>query len=57
MKLAGFDLTGPIGTKATLGLVVLQADETLEQDFHAAVFRPGCGDLHQPDRLGRGIVD
>jgi maleate isomerase len=33
MKRVGFDLTGPIGTKATLGLVVLQADETLEQDF------------------------
>jgi len=33
MKQARFDLTGPIGTKATLGLVVLQADETLEQDF------------------------
>lgn len=33
MKQAGFDLTGPIGSKATLGLVVLQADETLEQDF------------------------
>lgn len=33
MKQAGFDLTGPIGSKATLGLVVLQADETIEQDF------------------------
>ncbi|SOE12525.1 maleate isomerase [Hoeflea halophila] len=33
MKRAGFELTGPIGAKATLGLVVLQADETLEQDF------------------------
>ncbi len=33
MKHIGFDLTGPIGAKATLGLVVLQADETLEQDF------------------------
>jgi len=33
MKQIGFDLTGPIGSKATLGLVVLQADETLEQDF------------------------
>ena len=33
MKQADFDLTGPIGAKATLGLVVLQADETLEQDF------------------------
>lgn len=33
MKQIGFDLVGPIGSKATLGLVVLQADETLEQDF------------------------
>ena len=33
MKQIGFDLTGAIGSKATLGLVVLQADETLEQDF------------------------
>lgn len=33
MKPVGFDLVGPIGSKATLGLVVLQADETLEQDF------------------------
>ena len=27
-----FTLTTPIGTRATLGLIVLQADETLEQD-------------------------
>ncbi|MCV2868430.1 aspartate/glutamate racemase family protein [Defluviimonas sp. WL0002] len=33
MKTVGFDLVGPIGAKATLGLIVLQADETLEQDF------------------------
>jgi len=33
MKQIGFELTSPIGSKATLGLVVLQADETLEQDF------------------------
>jgi maleate isomerase len=33
MKQIGFDLMGPIGSKATLGLVILQADETLEQDF------------------------
>lgn len=33
--MAGFPyrLTGPIGTRATLGLIVLQVDETLEQDF------------------------
>lgn len=28
-----YDLAGPIGSRATLGLVVLQVDETLEQDF------------------------
>ena len=28
-----YDLTDRIGTRATLGLVVLQTDETLEQDF------------------------
>ena len=33
MKQASFELIGPIGSRATLGLVVLQADETLEQDF------------------------
>ena len=33
MKQIGYELTGPSGSAATLGLVVLQADETLEQDF------------------------
>jgi len=28
-----YALTGPIGTAATLGLIVLQVDETIEQDF------------------------
>lgn len=28
-----YDLTGPIGTGGTLGLIVLQVDETLEQDM------------------------
>ena len=28
-----YELTGPIGTQAVLGLIVLQTDETLEQDF------------------------
>ena len=32
MRQADFDLAGPIGA-TTMGLVVLQADETLEQDF------------------------
>ncbi|PSL20082.1 maleate cis-trans isomerase family protein [Shimia abyssi] len=33
MDIAPFTLTGPIGTTATLGLIVLQFDETLEQDM------------------------
>ncbi|MCG3267176.1 Asp/Glu racemase [Yoonia sp. I 8.24] len=33
MKTYPYHLTGPIGTAATLGLVVLQVDETIEQDF------------------------
>jgi len=41
MKRVGYDLTGPIGTKATLGLIVLQADETLEQDFRRLFTDPG----------------
>lgn len=28
-----YDLTGPIGSAATLGLIVLQSDETVEQDI------------------------
>ncbi|MFT4792887.1 MAG: maleate isomerase [Paracoccaceae bacterium] len=28
-----YTLTGPIGTRASLGLIVLQADEVIEQDF------------------------
>jgi len=28
-----YRLTGPIGAKGTLGLIVLQADQTIEQDF------------------------
>ena len=34
-------LTGPIGTKATLGLIVLQVDETIEQDFRRIFTDPG----------------
>ncbi len=33
MRQMTYGLTGPIGTNATLGLIVLQADETLEQDM------------------------
>lgn len=29
----GYELTGPIGSRATLGLIALQADETIEHDF------------------------
>ena len=28
-----YRLTGPIGSAATLGLIALQVDETIEQDF------------------------
>jgi maleate isomerase len=28
-----YTLTGPIGSVASLGLIVLQADEVIEQDF------------------------
>ncbi|WP_323786013.1 aspartate/glutamate racemase family protein [Thalassovita sp.] len=35
-----YRLTGPIGTKATLGLIVLQVDETVEQDFRRAFALP-----------------
>lgn len=33
MTSAPYALTGPIGARASLGLIVLQADEVLEQDF------------------------
>ena len=36
-----FELGAPIGTEATLGLVVLQADETIEHDFRRLL--PGTG--------------
>ncbi|CUH65836.1 Maleate isomerase [Thalassovita gelatinovora] len=35
-----YRLTGPIGAKATLGLIVLQVDETVEQDFRRAFAVP-----------------
>ncbi|NBQ51657.1 MAG: Asp/Glu racemase, partial [Marivivens sp.] len=28
-----YDLTGPIGSSAILGLIALSTDETVEQDF------------------------
>ncbi|MGB3243348.1 MAG: Asp/Glu racemase [Sulfitobacter sp.] len=35
-----YTLEGPIGTRATLGLVVLQTDETLEHDFRRLFTAP-----------------
>lgn len=35
-----YRLTGPIGTQATLGLIVLQEDETVEQDFRRLFAAP-----------------
>ena len=35
-----YALTGPIGSAATLGLVVLQVDETIEQDFQRLFCSP-----------------
>jgi len=36
-----YRLSGPIGTKATLGLIVLQVDETIEHDFRRLFADPG----------------
>lgn len=36
-----YQVTGAIGTRATLGLVVLQVDETIEQDFRRLFPDPG----------------
>ncbi len=36
-----YTLTGPIGHKATLGLIVLQVDETVEQDMRRVFADPG----------------
>ncbi len=36
-----YDLTGPIGHRATLGLIALQADETVEPELHHLFARPG----------------
>lgn len=40
MRAFEYDLTDPIGHRATLGLVVLQSDETLEAEMHQ-MFAPG----------------
>jgi len=52
MKTVGFELTGPIGSQATLGLIVLQADETLEQDFRRLF--PGRGIALYVSRIPSG---
>ena len=36
-----YDLVGPIGARGTLGLIVLQVDETIEQDFRRLFPDPG----------------
>ncbi len=41
MTHAPYDLIGSIGTTATLGLIVLQTDETIEQDFRRLLSDPG----------------
>lgn len=35
-----YDLTGPIGSRASLGLIVLQVDETIEHDFRRIFSSP-----------------
>ncbi|SMX38184.1 maleate cis-trans isomerase family protein [Octadecabacter ascidiaceicola] len=61
-----YDLTGPIGSAATLGVVVLQVDETLEQDFRRLFARPDValyvsripsGDNLTPDTIAQMAID
>lgn len=40
MTTASYTLAGPIGTRASLGLVVLQTDETIEHDFRRLIPEP-----------------
>ncbi|MBE1296355.1 maleate cis-trans isomerase family protein [Phycobacter azelaicus] len=47
-----YDLTGPIGSRATLGLIVLQVDETLEQDMRRLL--PGGDVAHHVTRIPSG---
>ncbi len=35
-----YEMTGPIGSRAVLGLIALQADETIEQDFRRCFPQP-----------------
>ena len=41
MTRLAFASSDPIGHRATLGLIVLQADETIEPEFHRLVDQPG----------------
>ena len=50
-----YRLTGPIGSAATLGLIVLQVDETIEQDFRRLFVAPDVALYirgNQPNRGG-----
>ncbi len=61
-----YTLTGPIGSAATLGLVVLQVDETVEQDFRRLFARPDValyisripsGAALTPDTIAQMAID
>ena len=61
-----YKLTGPSGDKATLGLVVLQVDETIEQDFRRLFAEPDVvlhvsrvpsGTVLTPDTIKQMAVD
>lgn len=61
-----YDLTRPIGQKATLGLIVLQVDETIEQDFRRFfadpqialyISRIPSGDDLNPDTIAQMETD
>lgn len=66
MQVFPYDLTGPIGTAATLGVIVLQVDETIEQDFRRMfpgqevalyVSRLPSGAELTPDTIAQMAVD
>ncbi len=61
-----YSLTGSVGTKATLGLIVLQVDETIEQDFRRLFASPDIafyvsripsGAELNPDTIARMEID
>ena len=43
MRKVSYEIGLPIGSKAKLGLIVLQADETIEYEFLAANIKVGFG--------------